>query len=64
MQRGQSQALYRGAQCQEKRQQAPSGAQEVPSEHQEALLCLECERIQAQAAQSGYGVSSLEIFSY
>ena len=39
MQRGWCQGLLCGAQCQGKRVWAQMGAQKVPSEHQEALLC-------------------------
>nr|XP_047909708.1 uncharacterized protein LOC125180947 [Anser cygnoides]XP_047909709.1 uncharacterized protein LOC125180947 [Anser cygnoides]XP_047909710.1 uncharacterized protein LOC125180947 [Anser cygnoides]XP_047909711.1 uncharacterized protein LOC125180947 [Anser cygnoides] len=59
--RGWSQALLSGAQGQAQRQWAQTGAQEAPSEHQEALLCCAGARALAQVAHRGCGVSSLEI---
>lgn len=60
MHRGWSQALLSSAQGQAQRQWAQTGAQEAPSEHQEALLC--CAGVgAAQVAHRGCGVSSLEI---
>lgn len=53
MQRGQSQAPVSGAQPQDQRHWAQTGAQEVPSDHQAALLC--CDRAQVH---KGYMVSS------
>jgi len=38
-----------------------NGTKEVPSEHQEALLCCVSAVALAQVAQTGYGVSCLEI---
>ena len=54
---GWGQALFSGAQRQDKGQWAQSEAQEVPSEHEEELL--HCEGVGAleQAAQGGCGVS-------
>ena len=51
------QTLFRGAQQQDKGQQAQTEAQEVPSEHEEELLPSEGDRALAQAAQGGGGVS-------
>lgn len=51
MQRGWSQALFTGAQWQNKRQRAQTKAQEVPSEHQETLLCCAVDEALAQVAQ-------------
>lgn len=42
MRPGQSQAFLSVAQCWDKRQCAQTGAQEVPCEHQEAILCCVC----------------------
>ena len=54
--------LFSGAQCQDKRQWAQTGAQEVPPKHQEALLLCHLHSTVAQVDQGGGGVSSLEIF--
>ena len=49
------QALFSGAQCQEKRQRAQSGKQEIPAKHQETLpYCADERALRC-------GVSSLEI---
>ena len=61
MQRGRSQAVLSGAQCQARRPWAQPGTQEAPSEHQAALLCWAGGGALAQAAQRGCGVSSLGI---
>ncbi len=55
VQRGQSQALFSGAQWQDQRQWAQTETQEVPSEHQETLFHSESEEV----AQRGGGVSIL-----
>jgi len=55
------QALFSGAQCQEKRQWAQSGTQEIPAKHQETLPYCADERALGHATQRGCGVSSLEI---
>lgn len=52
-----SQALPCGAQCQDQRPWAQTGAQEVPSELQEALLHHEGSWAQVQVAMGGCGVS-------
>ena len=54
---GWGQALFSGAQRQDKGQWAQTEAQEVPSEHEEELLPSEGDRALAQAAQGGGGVS-------
>jgi len=46
----------------DKRQWAKTGALEVPSEHQKALLCYAGVRALAQAAWRGWGVCSLNTF--
>jgi len=51
VQRGQSQSLLSGAQCQEKEQWAQTATQEVLSEVQGALLCCAVDGALAQAAQ-------------
>jgi len=61
VQRGRSQALLSGAQCQDRRPWAQPGTQEAPSEPQAALLCWAGDGALAQAAQRGCGVSSLGI---
>lgn len=50
VQRGQSQALPSGAQCQKKRRWARTGTQEVLTEHQEAVLYDEDDRALEQVA--------------
>jgi len=55
---GWGQALFSGAQRQDKGQWAQSEAQEVPSEHEEELLPSEGDGALAQAAQGGCGVSA------
>lgn len=59
--RGWSQALLSSAQGQAQRQWAQTGAQEAPSEHQEALLCCAGVGALAQVAHRGCGVSKEEI---
>ena len=54
---GWGQALFSGAQRQDKGQWAQTGAQEVPSEHEEELLPSEGDGALEQAAQGGCGVS-------
>ena len=54
---GWGQALFSGAQWQDKGQWAQTEAQEVPSEHEEELLPSEGDGALAQAAQGGCGVS-------
>ena len=51
------QALFSGAQRQDKGQRAQTEAQEVPSEPEEELLPSEGDGALAQAAQGGCGVS-------
>ena len=53
---GWGQALFSGAQQQDKGQWAQTEAQEVPSEHEEELTS-EGNGALEQAAQGGYGVS-------
>jgi len=55
------QALFSGAQRQDKGQWAQTEAQEVPSEHKEELLPSEGDRALEQVAQGGCGVSSGDI---
>jgi len=55
--RGWGQTLFSGAQQQDKGQQAQTEAQEVPSEHEEALLPSEDDGALEQAAQGGCGFS-------
>ena len=57
MSRGWSQTLFSSAQRQDRRQQAQTEAQEVPSEYEEELLPSECDGALEQAAQGGCGVS-------
>ena len=54
---GWGQALFSGAQQQDKGQWAQTEAQEVPSEHEEELLPSEGDGALEQAAQGGCGVS-------
>ena len=54
---GWGQTLFSGAQQQDKGQRAQTEAEEVPSEHEEELLCSEGDRALEQAAQRGCGVS-------
>jgi len=54
---GWGQALFSGAQWQDKGQWAQTEAQEVPSEYEEELLPSEGDRALAQAAQGGCEVS-------
>jgi len=54
---GWGQALFSGAQRQDKGQQAQTEAEEAPSEHEEELLPSEGDGALAQAAQGGCGVS-------
>jgi len=54
---GWGQTLFSGAQRQDKGQWAQTGAEEVPSEHEEELLPSEGDGAPAQAAQGGCGVS-------
>jgi len=54
---GWGQALFSGAQQQDKGQRAQTEACEVPSEHEEELLHSEGDGALAQAAQGGGGVS-------
>jgi len=54
---GWGQALFSGAQRQDKGQWAQTEAQEVPSEQEEELLPPEGDGALAQAAQGGCGVS-------
>ena len=54
---GWGQALFSGAQWQDKGQWAQTEAEEVPSEHEEELLPSEGDGALEQAAQGGYGVS-------
>ena len=54
---GWGQALFSGAQRQDKGQWVQTEAQEVPSEHEEEFLPSEGDRALAQAAQGGGGVS-------
>ena len=54
---GWGQALFSGAQQQDKGQWAQTEAQEVPSEHEEELLPSEGDGALAQAVQGGCGVS-------
>ena len=51
------QALFSGAQWQDKGQWAQTEAQEVPSEHEEELLPSEGDRALEEAAQRGCGFS-------
>lgn len=48
-----TQALSSGVQCQDERQRAQTGKQEIPSEHQETLYC-EVEKTLAQVVQSSW----------
>jgi len=57
---GVDQALFSGAQRQDKGQRAQTEAQEVPVEHEEELLPSEGDGALAQAAQEGCGVSFSE----
>ena len=57
---GWGQALFNGAQWQDKGQWAQTEAQEVPSEHEEELLPSEGDRALEQAARGGCGVSFSE----
>jgi len=50
VQRGWSQALFSGAQCQDQRQWAQTETQEVPSERQEMLFSGEGGQAMAQVA--------------
>jgi len=59
---GWGQALFSGAQQQDKGQRAQTEAEEAPAEHEEELLPSECDGALAQAAQGGCGVSFSEIF--
>ena len=54
---GWGQALFSGAQRQDKEQWAQTEAQEVPSEHEEELLPSEGDGALEEAAQGGCGVS-------
>jgi len=54
---GWGQALFSGAQRQDKGQWAQTEADDVPAEHEEELLPSEAEGALAQAAQGGCGVS-------
>ena len=54
---GWGQALFSGAQRQDKGQWAQTEEQEVPSEHEEEFLPSEGDRALAQAAQGGYEFS-------
>ena len=54
---GWGQALFSGAQRQDKGQWAQNEVEEVPSEHEEELLPSEGDGALAQAAQGGCGVS-------
>jgi len=54
---GWGQALFSGAQRQDKGQQAQTEAEEAPSEHEEELLPCEGDGALEQAAQGGCGVS-------
>ena len=54
---GWGQALFIGAQWQDKGQGAQTEEQELPSEHEEKLLHSEGDGALAQAAQGGCGVS-------
>jgi len=54
---GWGQALFSGAQRQEKQQWAQTEAQEVPSEHEEELLHSEGDRALEQATHGGCGFS-------
>jgi len=58
------QALFSGAQWQDKEQQVQTGTQEVPYKHREGLLYCEGDRAVARAAQRGGGVSSGEILTF
>ncbi|GAB0208610.1 mitochondrial enolase superfamily member 1 [Grus japonensis] len=49
--------FFSGAQRQDKGQQAQTGTQEVPSEHEKNLLHFESDQALEQAAQRGCGVS-------
>lgn len=51
------QALYSGAQQQDKGQQAQTEKQEIPSENEKSLLSFEDDRALELAAQRGCGVS-------
>ena len=55
---GWGQALFSGAQRQDRGQQAQTATQEVPSEREEELLYPEGDRALGQAAQRVCGVSS------
>ncbi|KAK4826185.1 hypothetical protein QYF61_006129 [Mycteria americana] len=59
VQRGWSQALFSGAQCQTQGQWAQTETQEVPSKHQEILFYCKGDRALTQVAQGGCGVSIL-----
>ena len=54
---GWGQALFSGAQQQDKGQWAQTEAEEVPAEHEEELLPSEGDRALEQASQRGCGVS-------
>ena len=60
MSRSWGQTLFSGAQRQDKGQQAQTGAEEVPSEHEEELLPAEGDGALAQAARRSCGVSFSE----
>ena len=55
-----SQALFSGAQCQDKRQQAQTGTQKVPSKHQEELTSCEGDGTPVQVALRGLAALSLK----
>ena len=57
MTRGWGQALFSGAQRQDKGQRAQTEAEEVPAEHEEELLPSEGDGALEQATQGGCGVS-------
>ena len=59
---GWGQALFSGAQRQDKGQWAQTEAEEAPAEHEEELLPSEGDGALAQAAQGGCESPSLEIF--
>lgn len=54
MKRGWSNAVFSGTHCQDKRQQAQTGTQEVTSEHQQALLYFMGDRALEYVAQVSF----------
>lgn len=54
MKRGWSNAVFSGTHCQDKRQRAQTGTQEVTSEHQQALLYFMGDRALEYVAQVSF----------